>query len=427
MHEVTRTAVGISTNHARTLSAHHRAADTAGQPDVTTTRTRPLPSGPACPTLTPAPGHDEGRPEIVRTAPRGAATQTRPLRSFPCWGGRQICMKSPGRQSASPPSRPARPPLTIATLTRRVSRTSRRRQAVAPPSGPRPRRSYPRRGREGREVDQPSGSCHPLTHICDGARDSRSRRSRGPPLGARAPRAAHPRLMAAPWHKTACPRTPRELRRGASPSRPARAALLPAPGHDTVWSEARRQWSRALPSGTEGLTLPPVPEHMTHWPEVTATVAGDAPPTSPAGLAPTNAVTSRRPGRRLHGGQGTDLPPPYPSRPDRQYPDDRHPGPGASAAQAPPERRAPNSDARQSSRIPACTPARGPVKHRGGKGNGLPASDTGLRAAQPANPRPPAPAPCDTPPRAGPRGTGLFSRRCAWATNRPCDGRYPTR
>ena len=76
---------------------------------------------------------------------------------------------------------------------------------------------------------------------------------------------------------------------------------------------------------------------------------------------------------------------------------------------------------------PSARPPSPAHKHCKRLGISVRALVSGPRGDPPARPIPLSPAPCDTPPRVGPRGTGLFSRRCAWATNRPCDGRYPTR
>lgn len=89
--------------------------------------------------------------------------------------------------------------------------------------------------------------------------------------------------------------------------------------------------------------------------------------------------------------------------------------------------RAPDSDEHRSSTIPACTSAESPTSTANALASASGRWSVAREAIRQPGRSPLSPAPCDTPPRVGPRGTGLFSRRCAWATNRPCDGRYPTR
>lgn len=143
-------------------------------------------------------------------------------------------------------------------------------------------------------------------------------------------------------------------------------------------------------------------------------------------LYPTTMEGIGLPCRRWIGWRRTGLTPGHLALP-RDDPDGRNSGPGekpgvSRSGRAPQTQT--STDHRQS---PPARPPGPPHKHCKRLGNSVRALVSGPWGDPPARPIPLSPAPCDTPPRVGPRGTGLFSRRCAWATNRPCDGRYPTR
>lgn len=129
-------------------------------------------------------------------------------------------------------------------------------------------------------------------------------------------------------------------------------------------------------------------------------------------------------GARLAG--DARVSPPWHLALPRDDPDRRNSCPGESPGQVVPGAR-PRLGRAPVINNPCLHVRRAPHKHCKRLGMSVRALVSGPRGDPPARPIPLSPAPCDTPPRVGPRGTGLFSRRCAWATNRPCDGRYPTR